>query len=57
MRVSTVAVWTLVALAANELPQAAIASQEPANSEQTPVLDESIGTAAALEPIEAIAPP
>ena len=57
MRISTVAVWTLAALAANELPQAAIASQEPANSEQTPVLDESIGTAAALEPIEAIAPP
>lgn len=57
MRVSTVAVWTLAALAANQLPQAAISSPEPDVSEQTPVLDESIGTAVALEPMEAIAPP
>ncbi len=59
MRVGTVAVWTLAALAANELPQMAIAEQEPLTLDKVPSLDESISAAPLepLEPIEAIAPP
>ncbi len=56
MRVGTVAVWTLAALAANELPQMAIAAQEPPALDKVPSLDESI-SAVALEPLQAIAPP